>query len=101
MLFGYANLSLKKSKCAFGYHEIKFLAHIISKEGKRPDPKKLAVLDKFKQPQTVKQIRELLGFTGYYREFIKGYTEIVRPLQLLTCKRAVFRWGERHEKAME
>lgn len=41
-----AGLSLKPEKCHFGYNELKFLGHLVSPDGIRPDPDKtLAVAD--------------------------------------------------------
>jgi hypothetical protein len=34
-------------------------------------------------PKSVKEVRKFLGFVGYFRKFIKGFAEIVRPLNNL------------------
>jgi hypothetical protein len=42
-----------------------------------------------------------LGFTGYYRYFIKGYSQIARPLLELTRKGTPWHWDDPQQKAFE
>ena len=67
------------------------------------DPKKVeAVLD-WPVPKTVSDVRSFLGFVGYYRRFIKGFSGLAKPLTSLTkglesqCKRiakkTLVQWG--------
>ena len=75
-----ANLTLKASKCYFCRKEMKYLGHIITQNGIRPDPTLTkAVLD-FPQPKTIKDVQSFLGLSGYYRRFIKNYAKIAEPL---------------------
>ncbi|RYP30999.1 hypothetical protein DL768_011180 [Monosporascus sp. mg162] len=50
---------------------------------------------------TVTDIRQILGFTGYVRNLIKGYGDIVRPLTKLTTKEYVGKEFELPEEAKE
>ena len=61
-------------------------------------------------PKSVKDVRKFLGFTGYYRRFVKGFVRIVRPLNDLlienstkkpTRRRTPFGWGENQQRAFE
>jgi len=36
--------------------------------------------------QNVKDIRKFLGLANYYRRFIKDFTQIARPINMLTRK---------------
>jgi len=44
-------------------------------------------------PKDVTSVRRFLGFTGFYRHFIAGYSELVRPLLDLTKKASTWHWG--------
>lgn len=54
-------LSLKPEKCRFGYHELKFLEHVISAVGVRPDPEKTPAITNFPRLKDKKQVRSFLG----------------------------------------
>ena len=78
------NLQLKLEKCSLFREEVGFLGHIISKEGIRTDPRKTEVIHQWMRPQTLKDLRQFLGFTSYYRKFVKGYAQLAAPLHELT-----------------
>ncbi|CAF4569907.1 unnamed protein product, partial [Didymodactylos carnosus] len=75
-----SGLTLKPSKCFFCRRELKYLGHIVSADGIRPDPDKLEAVRSFSVPSKPKDVRAFLGLTGYYRRFIKNYAEIAEPL---------------------
>ena len=55
----------------------------------------------FKPPQTVTEIRSFLGFVGYYRRFIEGFSKIVKPLTSLLEKGKEFEWTEACQASFE
>ena len=65
-------VKLRASKCAFGKQEVRYLGRMISAEGYRPDPAETAALDKFRTPpETVGELRSLLGFLGFLLGFLR------------------------------
>ena len=74
------NLKLKPSKCEFLISEVTYLGHVVSEAGIRTDPEKTKAIKNWPVPKNVKKVRAYLGFTGYYRRFIKDYAKIARPL---------------------
>ena len=43
-------------------------------------------------PDSVKQVRQFVGFIGYYRRFIQNFAGLSEPLVALTRKRVAFAW---------
>ena len=74
------NLKLKGSKCEFFKSQVSYLGHIVSEEGILTDPAKIEVVKTWPVPKSVKEVWQFLGFTGYYRRFIEGYSSIAHPL---------------------
>ena len=75
-----ANLTLKASKCQFCRQEMRYLGHIITQNGIKPDPELIKSVIEFPEPKRVKDVQSFLGLTGYYRRFIKDYAKIAEPL---------------------
>ena len=71
------DLYVKPEKCAFEQEEIEYLGAIVGKGRLRMDPKKLHAVLNYPTPRNATDIRAFLGFTGYYRYFVKNYSAIV------------------------
>jgi hypothetical protein len=93
----YANLG----KCEFWLEEVKFLGHVISKEGIAVDPSKVEAVAAWERPKTATEIRSFVGLAGYYRRFIEGFAKIVAPLTNLTRKNQIFAWTYECEKSFQ
>ena len=76
-------LKLKPSKCEFFKNRVQYLGHVVSESGVQTDPEKISALASWPEPDNIKSLRSFLGFTGYYRRFIKDYAKIVKPLNYL------------------
>ena len=81
-------LYAKKSKCAFGCSKVEYLRHIIFGQGVSIDPRKIAAMEAWLIPTSLKALKGVLGLTGYYRKFIKNYRQIATPLTALLRKNA-------------
>ena len=44
------------------------------------DPTKVAVVDTWPRPRSLRALRGFLGLTGYYHKFIAGYGAVAWPL---------------------
>jgi hypothetical protein len=95
------DLFLKPEKCIFKQKEVEFLGVILGHNTICMDPAKVQGEVDWRPPRTVRDIRAFLGFTGYYRYFIKDYSKIARPLIHLTKKATPFTWEEAQIKAFE
>ncbi|GFW67109.1 retrovirus-related Pol polyprotein from transposon 412 [Trichonephila clavipes] len=92
-----ANLKLNPSKCKFFQKEVNYLGHIISAEGVRTDPEKVSAVKNWKHPENLRELRSFLGLCTYYRKFVKGFSNIARPLHKLTESKQKFQWTKECE----
>ena len=88
-------------KCDFARHELKFLGHIWTREGIKPDATKVEVMQNFPAPKSVTEVRRWLGLSGYYRRFVKDYSKLAHPLTELTKKDTPFEWTAGAQEAMD
>ena len=71
-------------KCEFWLKEVKFLGHVISREGILVDSMKFDTVLNWNQPSNVSENRSFLGLAGYYCRFMEGFSKIATPLTSLT-----------------
>ena len=77
------NLVLNWEKCHFMVQEGIVLGHRISARGIEVDKAKIEAIEKLPPPSLVKGIRSFLGHAGFYRRFIKDFSQIAKPLSNL------------------
>ena len=94
-----ANLTLKPSKSQFAAKELVYLGYVISKDGIRTDPSKTEVIRIYPIPNNQKQLRQAMGLFNFYRRFVKGFSQIAAPLNVLLKKDSEFKWSEQCQKA--
>lgn len=96
-----AGLQADIRKCEFGVKKTKYLGFIISTGGIEVDPEKVAIIQDWMPPKTVKGTQSFLGFCNFYRRFIRDYGVIAKPLTHLTRKDVPFVFDEKCQEAFE
>ena len=96
-----ANLKLGGNKCTLARKSVVFLGHVVSAEGLQPDPRLVESIRKMPVPESVTQVRAFLGLVGYYRRFIKSFSDIASPLNALLEKGKIFNWTQECQEAYE
>lgn len=88
------NLKLSPKKCHLLRTSVKFLGHIIDRDGVSVDPAKVDVISKLSKADlmeddkctpSVQRIKSVLGMILYYQHFIPGCSTLARPLFALTA----------------
>ena len=92
-------LFAKATKCQVAVKTIDFLGQHITPGGMSPQDQKLKAVREWETPTDVRGVRSFLGFTNYYRRFLRHYAELAHPLTDLTKKDVGFQWGPLQRKA--
>jgi len=73
----------------------------VSERGIEVDRAKIEVIEQLSPPTNVKGIRSFLGHAGFYRRFIKEFSQIARPLTSLLAKDATFIFNDECHEAFQ
>jgi hypothetical protein len=94
-------LCAKLSKSALCQTEVEFLGHYVGRNGLRVMEDKIDSIREWPVPTTIRELRAFLGLAGYYRRFVKGFSEIALPLTEMTrnVTHQRLQWGARQQLA--
>ena len=70
------------------------LGHRVSERGIEVDKATIDVIEQLPPPTNIKGIRSFLGHVGFYRRFIKDFSQIARPLTSLLAKDIPFNFDD-------
>lgn len=76
------NIKLSAKKTFLGYPSIKLLGQRMDALGLATAEEKLKAILQLKFPKNLKALETYLGMTGYLRQYIPYYAQIVKPLQM-------------------
>ena len=97
-----AGLQADITKCEFHATEVQYLGLIVSTQGIRMDPKKVATVQYWETPKCIKDVQAFLGFANFYRRFIAKFSAVASPLTGLTKKSLVkFNWTDEAQSAFD
>ena len=86
-------------KCSFDKMEVEYLGMFINQNSIHMDDSKVKAIMEWPAPTTVHSVRSFLGLTNFYRQFIKDYATLAKPLMDLTQKYKAFTWGSAEANA--
>lgn len=89
------------NKCQFRVKEIKWVGYIVSGEGSKPDPQKLAAIQEIKPPTDRSGVKSFLARIEFLRKFVPHMADVIQPLTDLLSKAVDFTWGPYQEKAFK
>ena len=85
-------LKINISKCEFEIIRSHALSLILFTKGISMDPKKVACIQEWPSPRSVRDVQRFLGFANFYRRFIPEFSKLAAPLTRLTKKDVNFQW---------
>ena len=80
------SLCVNVKKCVFHQHKVEFVGFNIGHNGTKMSANEVKDIIEWKEPRSVHEVQQFLGFANFYRRFIKGYRGVARPLSNLTKK---------------
>ena len=98
-----AGMTLNLKKCEFAKSRVKFVGQLIGSGQRSVDPGRLKAVKNMKPPQSKKQVRQIMGFFSYFRDYIPNFSALAKPLTDLTTKRVPNQvpWGHAEQSAFE
>ena len=95
------DLFVKPEKCVWKVREVKFLGVIIGENGVRMEKEKVQGVVEWPVPKSIKNVQKFLGLANYYRQFVKDFAKIAKPLHEMTRKETKWSWGEKQQRVFE
>jgi hypothetical protein len=75
-----AGLKVNTCKCFWGADETEYLGYILTRDGIKPQPKKIEAILAIKPPTKVKELCRFLGMVQYYRDLWAKRSKMLAPL---------------------
>ena len=94
-------LKLNVKKCAFGQVEIAYLGFTLTSKGVLPGKDKTKAIREFPPPETIRQVREFVGLCNFFRNAVKDFAQISKPLTVLTGQKQSWKEGPLPKPALE
>ena len=91
-----AGATLNREKCLFGQDNIKFLGHVVNKQGISD---KVAAITQMKAPQNISALCRFLGMVNQLGKFSSRLATITQPMRELLSKKANWQWGVEQQAA--
>jgi hypothetical protein len=109
-----SGLKVNAAKSSFCAHEIEYLNYILTREGIKPQPKKVQAILMLNLPNNVKELIHSLGMVQYYQDMWARHSEMLAPLTDLVgecgetkttkinkTKKKLWRWDPIHQQAFD
>ena len=95
-------LVFNKQKLMLCQRTVRYIGYVFGINGISTDPDKVAAVHDIPAPKNPKEVRQLLGFAGFYRRFMPpAYADTIAPLTDLTKKDRIFKWTPECEASLQ
>ena len=96
-----SGMTLRKEKCEFACTEVKFLGHIVSGRGFKPDPDKVKAINDMKPPTSKTEARRFTGMVNYLMKFSSKLAGLCAPIYAVSGSKSEWFWGPDQKEAFE
>ncbi|XP_062407384.1 uncharacterized protein K02A2.6-like [Sardina pilchardus] len=96
-----ANIKFNKEKIQYKVDSVRYMGHVVTSNGVKPDESKVLAIKNMPQPEDKKGLQRLLGMTRYLCQYIPNEAMITSPLRQLLRKDAAWHWNHEHTAALD
>ena len=96
-----ANIKFNKEKIQYKVNSVRYMGHVVTSKGVKPDESKVLAIKNMPQPEDKKGLQRLLGMTRYLCQYIPNKAMITSPLRQLLRKDAAWHWNHEHTDALD
>jgi len=87
-------LAVSVTKSVFHVEPVEFLGYIVGIDGVTMSERKVESVMNWRAPRLVKELQIFIGFANFYRQFIKDFAKICKPItETLKGDKTKFCWG--------
>ena len=94
-----AKLYGRLHKCEFLKDQVDYLGFEVSPDGIKASPGKIRAVIEWPKLKSVHDVRSFLGLASYYKRFVRGFSEMARPLTELTRAGVEWKWSTSQHQA--
>jgi len=87
-------LRLHPRKCKFFKESVEYLGHVIYPSGLGVQQAKVEAIAHIPRPTDVSRVRAFMGLMNYYRRYVKGFSAMAKPLNMLLKLDQEWQWGD-------
>ena len=87
-------IKLNREKLKLRLEEVRYVGHVISATGLKPDPRKIDAVVNMPAPEDKQGVRRLMGTINYLQKFAPCLAEVTGPIRQLVKKENEFNWDE-------
>ena len=93
------SVRFNRNKIQLRVRECKYIGHVLTPDGVRPDPDKVKAISDMRTPADAKELHRLQGMVTYLSKFVPHLADMTAPLRQLLRKGATWTWTSQNEQA--
>ena len=95
------NLKLSPRKCKYKTTEVRYVGHVLTDQGLKPDPAKVKAITDMPSPTNVEELQRFMGMVKYLAKFIPHLSEKTAVLNDLLRKDTAWTWESQQAQALK
>lgn len=95
------NVKIRVEKCKFLQESVKYLGHVLSKNGISPTNEKIEAIVKAPAPTDKQQLQAYLGLLNYYNRFLPNLSSEIKDLYNLLKNNVPYVWTKACQRSFE